>query len=169
MALQKLLSHSATASLGLEHTAREQAPSSMRRLFKALLQIHLAVKTPLAEFSSALSAASSQPRQGSTKWQLPHSQQDHPDLCYSGPGERRSSLSVMPKGAQLLQKGAQAETAPSGRLQSVANDWVPGTVINLIPSEVHPSPRFVGGRKERPRSEPLGPILPGLMPKRADV
>lgn len=148
MALQKLLSHSVTASHGLEHTAQEQAPSSMRQLFKALFQIHLAVKTPLPEFSSALSASSSQPRQGSKKWQLPHYRQDHPVLCYSGPGERRLSLSVTPKGAQLLQKGGQAETAPSGRLQPAANDWVPGTVINLIPSGLHPSPDSWEGEKK---------------------
>lgn len=98
-AFQKLLPHSVTASLGLQHTAQEQAPSSLRQLFVALLQVRLAVRTPRVEFAATLSTSSSQPGQGGKKPRLPRSQQTTP-ISQRGPGERRLSLSLMPEGTQ---------------------------------------------------------------------
>lgn len=89
-----------TTSPGLQHTAQERAPSSLRQLFKALLQVRLAVRTPHVECAAALSTSSSQPRQGGC---LAPSK---PTLISQrGPGERRLPSSLMPEGTQPATEG----------------------------------------------------------------
>lgn len=152
-AFQKLLPHSVTASLGLQHTAQEQAPSSLRRLFKALLQVCWAVRTACVEFAAALSTSSSQLAERPWRKETVLVTDARGDTaCYRRRDEGETASSRRLQG--LLQ------TAGSQALQSVrfcqgcipALDWREGG-----------EGRKTG--KERLKGGPSGPILQGRVPR----
>lgn len=131
-AFQKLLPHSVTASLELQHTAQEQAPSSLRRLFKALLLVRWAVRTACVEFAAALSTSSSQLAERPWRKETVLVTDARGDTaCYR---RRDGGDCLFPK-------------TPG----SAANGWVPGPAISPILSGLHPSPGLAGGKKERKR------------------